>query len=215
MVSCYTYGQFPFQVSPLSLTDTDSLQSNDSLKDYHQFSSTRSVSVISTPTRSLHAISRIPTPTKNRTSKKKKKTLATLTFGFVGLIVLIIFGNFAISTQVKSNEDTATQKTTNTLHNNITMTAYDFTSTPNPFHCEMKWIGDGVCDDETNQFECGYDYGDCCLNEIVDTSCYKCICHIDGKNHQITTNTQIPQLLYTSLEEPKNGKKLQQLVDNF
>ena len=78
-----------------------------------------------------------------------------------------------------------------------------------PFHCEMKWIGDGVCDDETNQFECGYDYGDCCLNEIVDTSCYKCICHIDGKNHQITTNTQIPQLLYTSLEEPKNGKKLQ------
>ena len=29
------------------------------------------------------------------------------------------------------------------------MAVYDFTSTPNPFISDTKWIGDGICDDET------------------------------------------------------------------
>ena len=206
----------------LILTDTDSLQFNDSLEDNHQFSFSRSESVIDSPTRSLHTISPIQTPTKTKKPKKitknkkskKKITLAALIF-VVLMIILIIIGHFVISTQVKSNENTTTQKTTTTLNNNITMTAYDFTSTPNPFTCEKKWIGDGICDDETNLLKCAFDYGDCCLNEIVDTNCFKCICHINGKKHQMTTVTQMPLLIYPSLVPPIAGKKLKFFVKFF
>ena len=163
-------------MSPLSLPpDTDSLQFNGSLEDYHQFSSTKSESVINTPNSSLYTISPIQTPTKNKKpnkiAKKKKSKMkiilivATLTFV---LMIPIIIGSLVISTQEESNTVT-TIKTTSTFHSNITMTAYDFTSTPNHFTCENNWMGDGVCDDETNLFECAFDYGDCCLNEIVDT----------------------------------------------
>ena len=208
-------------MSRLSVTDsdTDYLHFNYNAKDDDKF---RFESVISMPTRSLHAISRTQTATKNKkpkkttTNKKSKKKITLATLIFVGLmIVLILIGNYAITTQIKSNEDTTTKLTTTTLHNNITMTVYDFTSTPNPFDCEMKWIGDGICDDETNLFKCAFDSGDCCLNEIVDTNCFKCICHIDGKKHQMTTTTQIPQLRYISLLQPNAGKKFQKLVDNF
>ena len=63
-------------MSPLSLPpDTDSLQFNGSVEDYHQFSSTKSESVINTPNGSLYTISPIQTPTKNMKPNKiaKKK----------------------------------------------------------------------------------------------------------------------------------------------
>ena len=71
------------------------------------------------------------------------------------------------------------------------MTPYDFTSTANPFTCEEDWLGDGICDDDTNVLKCGFDGGDCCLNEIIATNCDKCICHDDEKRHQPTTTTEL------------------------
>ena len=32
--------------------------------------------------------------------------------------------------------------------------------------CEPTWIGDGFCDDPTNNNECNYDGGDCCGSDI-------------------------------------------------
>ena len=209
----------------LILTDTDSLQFNDSLEDNHQFSFSRSESVIDSPTRSLHTISPIQTPTKmkkpnNITKNKKCKTKIIVGILIFGLMILISIGSLLISTQVEPKETTTTKTTTTTLQNSITMTAYDFTSTPNPFTCEQKWIGDGICDDVTNLLKCAFDYGDCCLNEIVDTYCYECICHIDKKRHQMTTTTQmpelqIPEIQYKSIVPPLAGKNFQFLIKIF
>ena len=41
------------------------------------------------------------------------------------------------------------------------------------------WIGDGYCDDETNNNECDFDGGDCCGQYINTAYCSKCICHED------------------------------------
>ena len=39
------------------------------------------------------------------------------------------------------------------------------------------WIGDGFCDDETNNVGCNFDGGDCC-GIIVNTQyCMQCICY--------------------------------------
>ena len=44
-----------------------------------------------------------------------------------------------------------------------------------------QWVGDGICDDITNNIECNYDGGDCCLSDIileVNTNyCTECLCH--------------------------------------
>ena len=37
------------------------------------------------------------------------------------------------------------------------------------------FVGDGVCNDETNNVECEYDGGDCCVNVNTD-SCSECNC---------------------------------------
>ena len=36
-------------------------------------------------------------------------------------------------------------------------------------------VGDGICNDETNQHECNYDGGDCCVN-VNTGSCSECNC---------------------------------------
>ena len=212
-------------MSPLSLADIESLQFNDNFKDYHEFSSARSISLISTPNRSLYTSIPIQTPAKmkkpnNIPKNKKCKTKIIVGILIFGLMILISIGSLLISTQVEPKMTTTTKTTTTTLQNSITMTAYDFTSTPNPFTCEQKWIGDGICDDVTNLLKCAFDYGDCCLNEIVDTYCYECICHIDKKRHQMTTTTQmpelqIPEIQYKSIVPPLAGKKFQLLIKIF
>ena len=40
-------------------------------------------------------------------------------------------------------------------------------------------IGDGVCDDETNNPECGYDGGDCCGPNAIMDFCQDCLCKED------------------------------------
>ena len=117
---------------------------------------------------------------------KMNKSTTKITTTLI-LMLLVVIG-IVIGTTTTATTTTRTMNATATTTTiNITMTVYDFTNTPNPFTCETKWIGDGICDDETNSLKCGFDDGDCCVNEIVDTNCYKCICHIDGKRHQMTT----------------------------
>ena len=40
-----------------------------------------------------------------------------------------------------------------------------------------EWIGDGYCDDVTNNAGCSYDGGDCCGVNVVSTYCTECICY--------------------------------------
>ena len=37
-------------------------------------------------------------------------------------------------------------------------------------------IGDGICDDESNNIDCGFDGGDCCLDLVVTDFCSECQC---------------------------------------
>ena len=48
---------------------------------------------------------------------------------------------------------------------------------------DIELLGNGVCDDKTNNAECGYDMGDCCLEPINDHKCTDCICHEDNTRH--------------------------------
>ena len=38
-------------------------------------------------------------------------------------------------------------------------------------------IGDGVCEDDTNNEGCSYDGGDCCGPNVDTTYCTECICY--------------------------------------
>ena len=82
-------------------------------------------------------------------------------------MMLVVIGIIATILVSEGSEVVTTTTKTTTTTTNITMTTYDFTSTPNPFICDKKWIGDGICDDEVNLPKCAFDEGDCCLNEIV------------------------------------------------
>ena len=41
-------------------------------------------------------------------------------------------------------------------------------------------VQDGICDDETNNAECHYDGGDCCLNNTIINHCTECVCNQKG-----------------------------------
>ena len=41
-------------------------------------------------------------------------------------------------------------------------------------------VGDGYCYDETNNVECNYDGGDCCLSSPNTDNCSDCSCHFLG-----------------------------------
>ena len=45
---------------------------------------------------------------------------------------------------------------------------------------QPTWIGDGFCDDATNNLDCDYDGGDCCLNPLNTVYCEICQC-INGE----------------------------------
>lgn len=57
--------------------------------------------------------------------------------------------------------------------------------------CRSHWIGDGSCDDSCNKFIHDYDLRDCCLDQIIDSSCQECICHEDGIRHPSSGRYQI------------------------
>ena len=39
-------------------------------------------------------------------------------------------------------------------------------------------VGNGFCNDETNNADCNYDGGDCCVVNANTNSCSECVCHI-------------------------------------
>ena len=39
-----------------------------------------------------------------------------------------------------------------------------------------QFIGDEWCEDENNNYECGYDGGDCCGQDVRTTYCSECEC---------------------------------------
>merc|ERR1711962_288402 len=68
------------------------------------------------------------------------------------------------------------------------------TQGPDESNCAApNWFGDNYCDDENNNFECGYDGGDCCGDDVNTTYCSECEClefqettqAPDGSNCQI------------------------------
>ena len=44
--------------------------------------------------------------------------------------------------------------------------------------CNITKINDGICQDETNVPECGFDGGDCCIPHWnITLDCQNCTCH--------------------------------------
>ena len=44
-------------------------------------------------------------------------------------------------------------------------------------HDHPYWIGNGKCNDETNNEGCSYDGGDCCGPNVDTQYCTECICY--------------------------------------
>ena len=56
-------------------------------------------------------------------------------------------------------------------------------TTPTP-NCQFtQWIGDGICDDDSNTPECDYDGGDCCT-DTEQTHCEECLCKITDSSSE-------------------------------
>ena len=61
-----------------------------------------------------------------------------------------------------------------------------------PETCEygpLATFGDGICNDETNNAECSYDQGDCCLTNANTDYCSECSCSVIG----VITSPRFPQ----------------------
>ena len=50
----------------------------------------------------------------------------------------------------------------------------------NIFHISWVIVGDGDCNDETNNVECSFDGGDCCKSDTSLDSCTSCDCFLEG-----------------------------------
>ena len=50
------------------------------------------------------------------------------------------------------------------------------------------WVGDGYCDDVTNNMACNYDSGDCCLDPVNTQYCSECQC-IDDSGSTVDPGT--------------------------
>ena len=62
------------------------------------------------------------------------------------------------------------------------------TVNPNNPNCSNAgWIGDGWCDDVTNNIQCNYDGGDCCGANINTQYCVVCQCLSGGGNTTTTS----------------------------
>ena len=74
--------------------------------------------------------------------------------------------------------------------------------------------GDGFCDDDTNNEICGFDGGDCCLDDPNLLYCFLCICNetgTSGANSSIETTlptVTTQEYITTSIVASKNLEKL-------
>ena len=53
----------------------------------------------------------------------------------------------------------------------------------------LNWKGDGVCDDDLNNQACGFDGGDCCLENVNLSFCTDCLCLENEQTTPATTST--------------------------
>ena len=70
-----------------------------------------------------------------------------------------------------------------------------FQACTNPF-----WVGDGFCDDATNNEVCNYDGGDCCLSDVMTTYCIECLCLEGGNSTTTTTSPHEGNIKFISLD---------------
>ena len=61
----------------------------------------------------------------------------------------------------------------------------------------IQYLGDGYCDDANNVADCSYDYGDCCLENVITDYCSICEC-IEGKTKWISTTSLFTWPLFQS-----------------
>ena len=52
----------------------------------------------------------------------------------------------------------------------------------------LNWVGDGYCDDDTNNMECNFDGGDCCESYTDTQFCKRCQCLGEGNKTQFFLN---------------------------
>ena len=63
------------------------------------------------------------------------------------------------------------------------------TTSKSPNHCKMfEFVGDGFCDDETNDELCDFDGGDCCDTKHDRSLCSECFCHWPKMNEKDCKN---------------------------
>ena len=44
----------------------------------------------------------------------------------------------------------------------------------------LELIGDGFCNDETNNADCNFDGGDCCGGCVNTDNCLNCVCYAES-----------------------------------
>jgi hypothetical protein len=81
---------------------------------------------------------------------------------------------------------TTTTTTTTTKPTSTSPTAPLDCPADNP---DDTWLHDGQCDDATNTPECGFDGGDCCVENVNTDHCTKCQCLTSGTEPPIPTTT--------------------------
>ena len=62
--------------------------------------------------------------------------------------------------------------------------------------CNGPLVGDGYCHDETNNPDCNYDGGDCCLSSQNTDHCSECLCSTTG----VITSPGFPQNYQNELD---------------
>ncbi len=87
--------------------------------------------------------------------------------------VLVVAGGFLVSSWVRDTENSTL------LEDSTLLLIHGFWHV-GPKHDQVHdaiAIGDGFCDDVTNNEGCNFDNGDCCQIEIIDFFCGDCKCH--------------------------------------
>ena len=113
--------------------------------------------------------------------------------------ICIILGSTASIITTISETSTTIDKTSTATMKTVTVTTVTVTTvtvttvtvttvtavtvTVTAGHCssdvDHSFIGDGYCDDVLNNLDCGFDEGDCCLNNTITLFCTICKCYDD------------------------------------
>ena len=112
-------------------------------------------------------------------SNEKVKKYIPYGLGIVTILLVIVI--LTVGSQKLSKKQSVTMST--------------LASTTTHQCSKSDWIGDGYCDDDTNNEECDYDGDDCCGESIFADYCSQCTCHRNGTKsilmYTITTTTRV------------------------